>query len=168
MTTTKAKNLTAWVGIDRYMEGREAASQTFKAGDPLLIDSSGNVAIAAASGSNITNAVKLAGVAMEDATGTTNNKIRVGIIGPRTRWKIPVSHATPASAVTALTNNDETFVIKNDATVGWCLLLSTTTNACARQVEICGDNAVGELNGMVLASIPGDIDSDVTYSRLEN
>lgn len=156
MTAAKAKLLTNWVGLGPMMEGREAASQTFKAGDPLLMDSAGNVAIAATSGNNITNAVTLAGVAAEDASGTTNNKIRMNVITSRTRFKLPYYHATEASAVTALTDCDTSHCIRNDATqgLGWCMMLDNTTNPCCKIQELCLDHPVGELHGMCLVNFP--------------
>ena len=156
MTAAKAKSLTNWVGLGPMQEGREAASQNFKAGDPLLIDSAGNVAIAATAGNNITNAVTIAGVGAQDAIGTTNNKIRYNVITSRTRWKLPYYHATEASAVTALTDLDTSHCIRNDATqgVGWSMMLDNTTNPVCKIMEICGDNPIGELHGMCLVGFP--------------
>lgn len=167
LTAAQAKSFYRWTNlVECANNAREAATQSFKAGDLLIIDSSGLVAIAATAGNTVANSVKVIGVALEDASGTTNNPVRVGLISERSRGFMPVMHATPASAVTAYTNNDETFVLKNDADFGWCLLLSTTTNAVARQTGVYADIPVGTQYGIVEVSIPASIDSDVTYSRL--
>lgn len=145
----------------------EKGSASFKAGDLVIVDSNGLIDIAAASGSNIDNSVTIVGIALADATGVANTPAKVGTIGAQTRLFMPVLHSTPASAVTAITNINETFVIKNDATYGWGLLLSTTTNACAKMMGIYPEFPVGTQYGIVEVAIPASIDSDVTYSRLQ-
>lgn len=166
LTAAQAKSYFRPIDLGPSVIMYEKGSASFKAGEPVIVDSDGLVDIAAASGSNVTNSATIVGIAQEDATGTANNPVNVALILEKTRLVMPVLHATPASAVTAITNINETFVLKNDATYGWCLLLSTTTNACAKMTGIYREFPVGTQYGPVEVQIPASIDSDVTYSRL--
>lgn len=167
LTANQAKSYFAWKNLGPTVLGYEKGSASFKKDDPVIVDSSGLIDIAAASGSNIDNSVTIVGVAMADATGVANTPCKIAIIKSGTRAIMPVLHSSAASAVTAITNINETFVVKNDATYGWGLLLSTTTNAPAKMTGIYPEFPVGTQYGPVEVAFPASIDSDVTYSRLE-
>src|SRR3990167_8494969 len=85
----------------------ETATQTFKAGDLVKIDSAGRINIAATAGNTlVSTGENLVGQAQEAASGTTDNMIAVTVFTEDTIITLPVYHATPASAVTAATNLD--------------------------------------------------------------
>lgn len=127
----------------------EAASQSFKAMDPVILSSS-KVAIAAAAGSDFTNAVEFLGFAAQDASGTTDNPIKVYVAADKSATiRTAVDHATPSSAVTAVTQIGTNYVGNNSATGGFVIEIDTTTNANFQVVEIDPNYAVGERYGWV-------------------
>ena len=85
----------------------EAASQTFKAGDPLTL-SSGKVAVAVAANATYASgdleSAKVIGFALKDASGATDAPIMVSPLRDDVEWLVPVAHGTPASAVIAQAN----------------------------------------------------------------
>lgn len=128
----------------------EAASSTFKVGDIVVVNSSGQVAIGAAAGNDMTNSVKFLGIAGEAASGTTNTNIKVYVpAASDAHFLLPVEHATAASAVTAETQVDETFVLTHTTAGVWGVAIDTTTNACVKIMDISDDYAVADQHGTV-------------------
>mgnify|MGYP000953541087 CR=1 FL=1 len=86
----------------------EAASQSFKWGDPVMF-SSGKVAAVTLTGSDPTKTLDMSGVAgiigfaLRAATGTADSTIPVAVPLDESEILLPVDHATPASAITAVT-----------------------------------------------------------------
>lgn len=111
----------------------EAPSQTFQVNDFVIINSSGQVAIAATAGNSLdSTGSNLIGRAREKASGTTNTLIECEVMIDGTEYDIPAYHATPASAVTAYTNVDTVCTLINETTGGWMVDIGTTINGiCA-------------------------------------
>lgn len=127
----------------------EAASQSFKKGQLLILNSSGQVAIFVASGSNHdTDADSLYGIALEDASGTTNANVKVRVFMPGDMLRLPVFHSTPGSAVTAETLVGETYVLRNVSGVPF-INIETSTKASGRIVGIDDTYDIGESYGFV-------------------
>lgn len=138
----------------------EAASQSFKAGDVLLLNSDGRVAIAATAGNSVAANVILLGVAMQDATGTTDTLLDVAEFTAGMQLRLPVYHSTPASAVTARTDllDDPAgnppyrlFDLRNNsASTGWMVDIEAAQNDASTVMkceEIDRQYPVGEQYG---------------------
>lgn len=142
--TQRGEPLTSATSTIRH--GFEAASQTFKFGD-IVIVSSGKIAIGAASGSNIGANAIVAGRADMDATGTTNADMYFAPANAVTTFLYPVYHATPASAVTAYAQIGVSYEMINHATLGWAVDVASTTNVVCKVVDIDNSYPVGTSYG---------------------
>lgn len=89
---------------------KETASQTYKLGEPVMLDSNGTVAIATAT-SNILDA-GLCGIALEDATGTTGAQARARLIIPGDRYVMNVQGTS--TDTTALTQVGDKLMLDLD------------------------------------------------------
>lgn len=160
MPTSLIRDIPRRKGCWKVQYFPEAASQTFKVGDIVLLNSSGQVAIGAAAGNDMTSAsnVRFLGIAAQAATGTTNTSLKVHVMGAEDAWfLLPVEHATPASAVTA-----ESQTYKTASTGGYCLThtsagvwgvtIDTTSNPVVNIMEVSSDFPVGEQYGTVWVS----------------
>jgi len=139
----------------------EAASQSFKVMDPVIL-SSNKVAIAVAAGSDVTATTGFLGFAAEDASGTTNADVQVWV--PRDDsaiFRTAVDHATPASAITAFAQIGTNYVGTNSATGGLTIAVDTTSDAAFKVLTIDPNFAVGEQYGWVWAR---PLPSVATYS----
>ena len=115
----------------------EDATQSFKAGDIVAIDSDGQVTIAATAGNNLASTGnRIIGQALEDASGTTNNLVQCEVWTVDTRIDLPKYSATAGTAATAYTDVDTQCTLKNDSTYGWVLDFDTTSNPVAHIVGI--------------------------------
>lgn len=103
----------------------EAASQSYKEGDFLYVDSSGNTAIATVDGSGILN-TPIAGLASAAATGVTGAKARIQIITQYDLIEMNLWHSTPASAALARTQMGKIYGIEKQANI-WSVDLETST-----------------------------------------
>lgn len=137
----------------------EAASQSFKIGDIVQLNSSGQVAIGATAGNDMTAASNLRplGIVSQDATGVTNSKIKVLVPHNGAQFLLPVEHATPASAVTAESQTYKTavtggYVLTHTSGGVWAVAIDTTTNPIVNIMDICEDYPVGEQYGTVWVS----------------
>jgi hypothetical protein len=83
-------------GIPEVLTFKEEASQTFKAGTPVKLDG-GEVEIAQ------DGTVGFLGIAMEDASGTTNAAIRVQVVRPGDRIVAKVTNNGTDALPTTLT-----------------------------------------------------------------
>ena len=168
---------------------REAAAQTFKAGDVLYLDASGNIAIATVNGSNQSNS-RLAGLAHEAASGVTSDQIYFQAIGPDDLYAMGVFHATPALAITAqdqlgtLRALVKTTVSGNGTNI-WCVdIENAVTGASAnlarvKIVDFLYKNmfdagsldrvAIGDIYGIVVVKFimsAGDTDGDPSLHNI--
>jgi hypothetical protein len=117
------------------IECYEAATQTFKAGDFVDL-SSGKVALSVAAGNTLGANDDPMGIALQDATGTTDTKILIYKIHPGFRIILPVYHGTPASAVTAIADIGSSFGIRNHTGSIWCVALDETSATKVHVVSI--------------------------------
>lgn len=129
----------------------EAASQSFVAGDILKIDAAGQVAIGAAAGNDMTSSsTTVAGIALEDASGTTGAAIQVLVpLNLSAEVKLPVTHGTPASALTNKDQVSDTYVLTNDANSVWSVAIDTTSNPIVTVMEVDPTYAEGEQYGFL-------------------
>ena len=92
-------------GLQRIVALPEAATQSFKIGDFLTLDSNGRLQQALTAGNNFagsssgTTTNRIVGRAMQSATGVTGKMVDVMIAEPHTEFLLPVYHGTPSSAV---------------------------------------------------------------------
>jgi len=116
--------------------------ETFKAGDFVLLTTSGVTAVVAA-GSNFgaatTNATRILGQAQNDAvdanTNALNTHVDVILAQPGTAFCVPLYHGTPASAVPSLTQIGTDYEMRQ-VTAGFPSVdVGTTTNKIARIVD---------------------------------
>lgn len=127
----------------------EAASQSFKAGD-LVYLASGKVTLVKAAGNNLAAADRIVGMALEDATGTTDTDLQVWMFQPGMTIRLPVYHSGgAASSVTAVSGNGTAYELRNHTGSIWCVDISSTTNNKGRQLDVAKDFAVGEQYGLI-------------------
>lgn len=88
---------------------KEAAAQTYKAGDLVYIDSSGLIAICTNAANRLNS--EILGQAMKDATGTTDAPVYVRVIRPSDIYLMNVFHSTKASATITQTRLGEVYGI---------------------------------------------------------
>jgi hypothetical protein len=129
----------------RTRVGFEAASQTFKKGDFLTVDSNGRLAQAISAGSRVgattaaTNntAGRVVGQACQDATGTTGAYIVYTPVANH-EFMLPVYHSTAASAVPNTNQIGTSYeLIRVNVTVPyWAVDLEHTTNLKATIVDM--------------------------------
>lgn len=137
----------------------EAAAQSYKMGDLVYWDSSGNVAIATVDGSGILN-VPVLGIATKDATGVTGSPARVAILTENDLVEINLWHSTPASAAAALTQLGKQYGIEKQASI-WSVDLETNSEPASSNtpllkvqvVKILDD--IGDLYARVLVKFLG-------------
>lgn len=134
----------------------EAASQSFKAGDYVDL-SSGKVEVAFAASGTYSSAdmdgATILGMAINDATGTTDSPVKVVIADDRTEFLVPVVHATPASAVTAVTQHNMSCDLAHYTLSGvtsWGAAIDDTAGTnTVRIVDLDDSYPVGEQYGRV-------------------
>lgn len=141
----------------------EAASQTFIAGD-LVTLSSGKVAVAvAASATHASSDVEagtILGVALENASGTTDDPVKVAIADDRLQILLTVIHGTPAIAVTAVAQVGVGYDVghwtdgSTPAVTGWGYMIDDTSATNAMVVELDNKYAVGTQYGTAWCKIP--------------
>jgi len=129
----------------------EAASQSFKAGD-LVTLSGGKIQAPVAAGNNLGANDDPVGIALADASGTTNNMLSVYcfIVPTIVRW--PVYHGTPASAVTAYAQIGVSYEVRYQTGAIWCIDVGSTTNTKGKILSIHNQdpqNPVGTQYGLV-------------------
>lgn len=129
----------------------EAATQTFKVGD-LVTLSSGKIQAPVAAGNNLGANDDPVGMALEDATGTTNTMLRVYVFALPTIIRLQVYHGTPASAITAYTQIGTSYELRYHTGAIWCVDISSTTNTKGKILGIVNEdpqNPVGTQYGVV-------------------
>lgn len=131
----------------------EAATQTFKRGDILGL-TSGKARCNVSTGSNLdSSGDEVIGVALADASGTTDTEIPVVVLNHTIGLVLPVTHATPASGITAIADRGSTFCLERTAAGDWSVPVDDTSNPVAELVDIHPQYAVGEQHGWVVVKI---------------
>lgn len=140
---TAVQRVFTQTGPTRVGQYREAASQTFKMGDLVGLDSSGNVVILVASGNNwdSTSGTRLLGFAGRDAANlgaaSTIEDFPVNIIDMHAIVKLSAWSATPTSAEQqdllmgvryVIRNQGGIFVVNLDVTANPVLTLRNRNN----------------------------------------
>ena len=123
----------------------EAASQSFKKGE-LVYLVSGKVTVCSA------DATTILGMALADASGTTDTEIPVAILDDNARFIANVYHATDASAVTAVTNVGVKYAYYVSSNVGRVDIGDTSNDAIIIE-ELYNGDAVGDKYGRVICRI---------------
>lgn len=127
----------------------EAASQSFKAGDPVNL-SSGKLQLAKAAGNDLAAGDDLLGFAEMDATGTTDSKIRVYVIKPGMKMRLPVYYTgNTALAVTAVASNGVSYGLRYHTGGILCVNLADTSATKVRQEKVSLSYPAGEQYGLV-------------------
>jgi hypothetical protein len=145
---------------------KETASQTYEVGDLVHKDSNGTIAICTTSSDKLNSAI--AGSATKAATGTTGAQAFYRAIRPDDIWLMNVFHGTPASSVTALTQNGGIYGIFFTSDT-WVVDIENTTvedaSVALARVQVVGfptggwfpnssgtyvQSAIGDTNGLVL------------------
>jgi len=129
--------------------GPEAATQTFKRGD-ILGFTSGKLRCNVSAAANLdSSGDEVAGVALRDASGTTDADVPYVPLDTNVGLVLPVTHATPASAVTAVTQRGSTFCLERTAAGDWSVPIDDTSNPVCEIRDIDPTYAVGEQYGLV-------------------
>ncbi len=137
-------------GLERADSLKEAASQSFKAGQAVAL-ASGLVAAAAAAEKNPHT---LLGQAQKDATGVTNAPVNLVKIKPGTVIEANLYHSTPASSVYADALHGTAHYLYVDAAGMLRVDIVTTVTTAYPQVSIMGPvDAAGTVHGRVLAEV---------------
>lgn len=124
----------------------EAASQSFTLWEPVNL-ASGKVQRIAAISTSITSTDGVVGIALVKASGTTNTNIPV-MLARSIELRLPVTHGTTSSAVTAVTNVGTSYCISHTGTAGYyAYQISVTSNPVVIPSEIAADYAVGTVSG---------------------
>jgi hypothetical protein len=147
MATLNKERVTRVDGKSNMMLFPEASGQTFKEGQLVYLDSSGQVNVTAAS------TVKILGIAGQDASGTQATKIQVDVLRPGDFFKISVYHATAASATMADADMPKTYDIYAGTGVTYLGKAGTTYNNLVAVARFAGDAAT-DLYPRVIACVP--------------
>lgn len=108
-------------GAEPYV--KEAASQTYKVGEPVYFDSNGKIAICTKSGNNLNSAIL--GLAARPASGTTDMPAYVAVIHPDDEYIMQVYHSIQSSATTSQSQLGKTYRIIQNTT--WHVDIENTT-----------------------------------------
>lgn len=126
----------------------EKASQTFKKGDPVMLDTNGQLLIAVDTGGSV-------GIAEEDASGTTNNLVRVTLHNTDDWY---TASASEAGATHTLA--------QTDVGLRCSYIKSTITGETAKTVVDLSDTQADVLHVIGLKDAVGTVDGRV-YFRWE-
>lgn len=120
---------------------KEEASQTFKLGDVLVQDATNKDEVEI-SGSDAT--ARIVGIALEDASGTADTKILVGLAEPGAEF---VGHIEDAATLAVGQLGTDYGLVADTTNNIWRVDTSDTTN---KSVTVTGFvDAVGDVNGRV-------------------
>lgn len=138
----------------------EAPSQTFKRGDFVKLNGSGQVEIAKASNSTyatglLTSATGVLGMVPNDATGVTGNVTTVVLADGNTEFLLPVAHATTVSALTADSQVGAVYQLVHhvNGDAAWGVAIDNTSTPMVAVQEIDPTNAVGVQYGTVWTKV---------------
>lgn len=123
MATIVKQKINRYGGMNsNILQYPEASGQSFKAGQILYLNTSGQVAVTADGG------VLAIGIANQDASGTANTLIDVDVIRPGDWFEITCYHATAASAVMADANVGDLYQLISVSNVAYLDKSATSTN----------------------------------------
>lgn len=125
----------------------EAASQTFKRGE-LVYLSSGKVTVAVADDTDVASGTKVLGIALRDASGTTDTAIPVALANPLFRWVLPVSN-DGATQTTAVTQVGVAYELHKHTNGKWSCNINGTTDTKVVVTALHPQYAAGEAFGWV-------------------
>lgn len=120
---------------------KEGTSQSFKAGQPVV--KSSQVVTACTS-----DATSILGIAVADATGTTNADCPVYVANRDTIFEGNVYHSTPASAVTAETVKETKWALYVASNKGHVDIEDSSHDAI-QVLDISPKDALGDIYGRV-------------------
>lgn len=146
-------------GVPETFIGAEAASQTFRYGDFLILDSDGNVATAIASGSDyLSTDPEVLGMALCNASGTSLTEIPVLLATHNVEFLLPVKSGN----VTAKTQVGVGYELAHVGLGQYAVDVSTDGTASPMVVvtRIAPEFPVGETNGWVWVRF---LDSEVDF-----
>ena len=132
-------------GEGQTMTQPETAAQTFKVGDPLVLDGAGRIKLAVESGSTPF-------VALEDASGTTDNEVLVMMVEEGQIWSINLSNAGAADDYELTMAGDNYGFIKSTQTgetAKTTLDFNDTSNEVLQLVRVDPRSAVGDTNALL-------------------
>lgn len=137
----------AWVKTGKPSSGPfvrrypEKATQSFVKGDPVILDTAGRVGAAADTGS-------VFGVALEDASGTTDTLIRVLIVGHEDVFRASASAAGATRTVTRSDVGLRCSYIKSTISGQTAVMTLDTSDTTTPSCEILDvRDAVGTVDG---------------------
>jgi hypothetical protein len=140
-------------GLPQQAVYPEAASQSFKRGDFVYL-ASGKVTESVAPGSNLAASGNASiGIAAADASGTTDANCTVILLTDDLEVCLPVTHATAASAITAITQIGTAYELENVTSYGYAVAIDDTSSPLFVPTEISGQYAVGEQYGWLWGKI---------------
>ena len=133
----------------RIMSLPVASGTVFQKGEVLIWTATGlNIVASATNYAPVSDTTRIAGVAndgyLNPITGVAYTTVEIIVAEPGTRFCFPLYHATPASAVLALTNLGKAYELRRSTTAGTPAYgypqvdISSTpdsTNGCARIME---------------------------------
>lgn len=125
----------------------EAASQSFKVGDPVKLNSSGQVLLGVDTESGIF------GIAWEDASGTTDNEVLILVLNADMIFSVSQSNAGAAQASAQSQVGLQCSWIKSTVSGETTKSVIDTADTTTPAFEIIGldsRDAVGDTNGRVL------------------
>ena len=123
----------------------EAASQSFKKGEYVYLVA-GKLTVCPS------DAINIAGMAAQDASGTTDTAIAIYIAEPGVMFLMNVGHGTPASAVTAITLVGSKFGLLVASNKHYCDI-GDTSNVRFIVKDLSPRDAVGDQYGRVLVGV---------------
>jgi len=123
----------------------EAASQSFKAGEFVYL-ASGKAAICA------DDATTIYGMAVHDASGTTDDDVEVYVANKDTVFEANVYHSTAESAVTAITQRCTKYGLQVDSEMSF-VDIEDETNLAFQVIDLSPRDKVGDQYGRVLFQV---------------
>jgi len=123
----------------------EAASQSFKAGEFVYL-ASGKATICA------DDATTIYGMAVADASGTTDADCEVYVANTDTVFEANVYHSNGASAVTAITQRGVEYALQVDSEKSY-VDIEDTTNKAFTVIDLSPRDKVGDQYGRVMFQV---------------
>lgn len=123
----------------------EAPNQSFLRSEFVEISSvSGKITVCA------DDAVLIAGLALEDASGVTDNEILVAVPKPGCKFISSVFHSTDASAITAITQRGTRFGLQVDSNKHYIDIEDTSNLAfLATRIVLPAGHSIGDQFGLL-------------------
>ena len=134
-------------GPHKIQNFKEAAGQTFKTGDMVVVTTdTGYIRICA------TGDAVLTGIALKDATTTEGSEIPVKVIESGTLLMSSVYHATAASAITAVTQIGASYDPRYSTGANYLDIGTQTDNIFTGQKHMA-DDAIGTQYGRIIFTV---------------